>query len=208
MEKITSKMEEIIKGRAGMYSFLSSLFLECPDELLKEIFEGKISLPPHPLINEGVRILKDLASKFKEFEEFKEFVKQEYFTVFLDPFSQTISLYQSNYEGDEPYREFSAKIAKTYRKFGYSMEKINEPPDHIGVELAFMAASCEASLRDSNELKNQKWFLENVLSWILRLCYEIEKSDAKFYKGVSKILGGFISMDKNLINELIAMQRF
>ncbi len=205
METTTREIEDIIKGRMGMYSFLSSLFLECPDELLKEIFEGRISLPSHPLINEGVKILKDLISKFKEFEEFKEFVKREYFTIFLDPFSQTISLYQSNYEGDEPYREISAKIVGIYKQFGYTMEKTNEPPDHVGIELAFMAASCEESLKNFSELKKQKWFLEKILSWIPRLCDEIENSDAKFYKGISKILRGFINMDKNLINELIVM---
>ena len=68
-----------------------------------------------------------------------------------------------------------------------------------------MAASCEESLKNFSELKKQKWFLEKILSWIPKLCDEIENSDAKFYKGISKILRGFINMDKNLINELIVM---
>ena len=205
---IPNELEEIIKGRIGMYSFLSAMFMDYPPEdFLKEVFEGKISLPSHPSIEEGLKILKDLASKFESFSEFKEFVRQEYFTLFINPFSQTVSLYQSSYEGDEPYREFSAKIAEFYKKSGYTLDT-NEPPDHVGVELAFMAASCEESLKNVDELKIQKWFLENVLSWVFKLCDEIEKSDAQFYKGISKILRGFIKMDKNLINELIATSVF
>jgi TorA maturation chaperone TorD len=62
-----------------------------------------------------------------------------------------------------------------------------------------MAESCKELLNgDFEELKKQKEFLEGEIEkWVFKFCDEIENHpEARFYKGIAKILRGFIEIDK------------
>jgi len=210
-----SDVSNIIEGRMAMYSFLSTVLLDVPPkEFLRDLMEGEVVFPSHPHIDEGVRILRDLASKFSSVEDFETFVKQEFTAVFIGPFSETTSPYQSTYEGDSPYREVTARIKRKYLEMGYiPQKKLPEPADHIGVELSFMAESCRTMLENEDErmveLKKQKEFLkEELLTWVFKFCDALENNvNARFYNGIAKILRGFMQMEKKGINELHALLR-
>ena len=197
-------IKKIIQGRMGMYSFLSTVLLDIPPkDFLKDLMENKVEFPKEKEIEEGFKILKDLAKKFKNVEDFEKYVRQEYTLLFVGPLD-FISPYQSSYEGEAPYGNVTLKIKEFYVKCGYKY-KYFEPADHIGVELAFMAESCRELLKGNiEELKNQKKFMEELERWVFKFCDEIEKHpEAKFYKGIAKILRGFIKLDKSLINTLL-----
>ncbi len=208
-------LNSIIEGRMAMYSFLSTVLLDGPPkEFLRDLMKGEVVFPSHPHIDEGVRILRDLASKFSSVEDFETFVKQEFTAVFIGPFSETTSPYQSTYEGDSPYREVTAKIKRKYLEMGYiPQKKLPEPADHIGVELSFMAESCRTMLESEDErrseIKKQKEFLkEELLTWVFKFCDDLENNiNAQFYKGIAKILRGFMQIEKKGVNELHALLR-
>ncbi|AEA46738.1 TorD/DmsD family molecular chaperone [Archaeoglobus veneficus] len=210
-----SDIESIIKGRMAMYSFLSSVLLDAPPkEFLRDLMKCEVVFPVHPIIDEGAKILTDMASKFENVEDFEIFVRQEYTAVFVGPFGETVSPYQSTYEGDSPYREVTARIKRKYLEMGY-IPQVSEPADHIGVELSFMAESCRAMLESGKkedrirEMRNQMKFLkEELLTWIFNFCNALENNEnARFYKGISKILRGFMEMEKRAVDELYALLR-
>jgi TorA maturation chaperone TorD len=211
---LMNNVAEIIRGRLAMYSFLSTVLLDVPPrEFLQDLMSGEIVFPSNPVIDEGAAILGDLASKFDSVDDFETFVKQEFTAVFIGPFSETTSPYQSTYEGDSPYREVTARIKRRYLEMGYVPQKTSEPADHIGVELAFMAESCREMLENETvrktEIKKQKEFLkEELLKWVFRFCESLENNpNAQFYRGIAKILRGFMEIEKKGINDLHALLR-
>ncbi len=194
-------MEEIVKGRMGMYAFFSSVFLDVPPkELLKEIYEGRIAFPKL----EGVEEIFSYAKGFDSFEDFEREIRREYTDLFVNPFKEHVSLYKSDYFGDYPYGNVTLKTIEKFKEFGYIYEH-TEPADHLGVFMAFMVKSCEEFLKGNREeLKKQREILEDLESWIYEFCEKVESSeDARFYRGVVKMLRDFLKMDRKILNELI-----
>jgi 23S rRNA G2445 N2-methylase RlmL len=108
-------VDDIIKGRFAMYSFLSAVLLDSPPkDFLRDLMDGKVAFPPHPVIEEGARLLAEIASKFVDVEDFESYVRQEFTAVFIGPFTVVTSPYQSTYENDSPYREVTARIKRKY----------------------------------------------------------------------------------------------
>lgn len=186
----------------ALYSLFGTLFLEPPPkELVDDLIEGK----EMPFL-EG---LKRTVKKYNTLEELCEALKTEFSELFINPFGNTIPLYQSSYLGENPYGKNTSRIAKKYEEMGYSLNlNFNEPADHISVEMYFMAESCKNALDGEKEglikeLKNQKVFMSE-LDWIFSLCEKIETHKKSiFYKEISKTLRGFIRTEKKLINELV-----
>ncbi len=194
-------MEDVLKGRMGMYTFFTSVLIDVPPkELLRDLYEGKVEFPKL----EGVEIVLKYPKEFKSFEEFERAVRQEYTAVFVNPFDEHVSLYQSEYENDYPYGKVTLRVLEMFKRLGYRCV-YTEPADHIGVYMAVMAKSCEEALKGNyEELKKQKEIMKELEKWVFRLCDEIEKHrEAKFYKGIAKMLRDFIKVDRDLINELI-----
>jgi len=201
--------EDIVKGRMGMYSFLATVLIDIPPkDFLKDLFEGKVEFPNVRGIKEGAEILKNYAKNFSNFEDFERAIRQEYTAVFVGPFSHHVLPYQSVYEGENPYGKVTLRIKEKFKEFGYEY-KYNEPADHIGVELSFMAESCKELLKGNrDELKKQKEMLKEIEKWVFNFCRDVENHpEAKFYKGIAIMLREFIKLDKNLIEDLtVALQ--
>ncbi len=190
---------KIMEGRRGIYALLGTLFLEPPPrDLIEDLIKGEI-----PFFNQ----LNKVAAEYKNADEFEETVKEEFSSLFIDPFQKTVSPYQSTYEGDHPYGKVTQRIAEKYKQMGYSFS-YTEPADHIGVELFFLAESCRNAINDRSEtvkeLQNQKDFLESELGWIESFCTAINQSErSHFYTEVSNVLRDFLQKDGSLIDDLI-----
>jgi|Deesub1362A_J573_1020465.scaffolds.fasta_scaffold00078_62 TorA maturation chaperone TorD len=202
---VETNVEAIMKGRIGIYSFLAKILLDPPDrEILADLKE--MILPSHPYIRDGFEELKRFISEFKSIEELEQSVKDEFNRLFIDPYGEIISPYQSSYEGDTPYNKTTLRVKEFYRKCGYSMRDASEPADHISVELLFMAESCKNAIEGDykKELECQRRFLDTELSrWISRFCDSIDnRDDSEFYRAAAKILKGFIKMERDVIQEL------
>ncbi|WP_457591240.1 TorD/DmsD family molecular chaperone [Geoglobus sp.] len=199
---------EILKGRAGLYYLLSTLFKDPPDkEFIRDLRDGRVDVPDVDELREGFRIMRDFVSSFETVEDAENAVRQEFTDIFANPFSSiAVSPIQSTYEGDEPYREISARVMGKYREMGYRKIVKEEPPDHIAVELSFMAESCLNAIDAEDrvqELKNQKQFLEGEMwKWVFDFCDRLEEA-GNFYRGVAKVLRNFIKIDGEIISELL-----
>jgi len=193
------RLNEVMKGRKAMYAFLGNIFLNNPPlQFLRDVYEGEeIPLPPHSEIIEGIKAIREYASKFENFEEFVREVKAEYAELFAGPEAKILP-YQSAYEGENPYGYVTLRIRDWFFKAGYEL-KLNEAADHIGVELLFMA-----ELSSKEGLRIQAEFLENeLLKWVFSFCKDLERY-SKFYGGIAKILRGFIKMEKVVIKKLLS----
>ncbi|MFO7966555.1 MAG: molecular chaperone TorD family protein [Archaeoglobaceae archaeon] len=196
---MSDSISKIMEGRRGIYALLGTLFLEPPPRaLIEDLMKGEI-----PLLER----LNKVAEEFKDADEFEEAVKEEFSSLFIDPFQKTISPYQSTYEGDNPYGKVTQRIAEKYKQMGYNFA-YTEPADHIGVELFFLAESCKNAISDQSEpvteLQYQKEFLENELGWVRSFCNAINQSqESHFYKEVSNVLLEFLEKDSSLIDDLI-----
>lgn len=199
---------EILKGRAGLYYLLSTLFKNPPaKDFIRDLRDGKVDVPDVDGLRDGFRMMHDFVSSFETVEDAEKAVRQEFTDIFANPFSSnTVSPVQSTYEGDGPYREVSARIMGKYKKMGYRKIVKEEPPDHIAVELSFMAESCLNAINAEDriqELRNQKQFLEDeILKWVFDFCDRLEEV-GNFYRGVAKVLREFIKMDGEIISELL-----
>lgn len=196
-----SEIDRIIEGRRGIYALLGSLFLEPPPRnLLEDLFGGK-NVP-------FLESLIHVAKKFKSVDEFEIAVRDEFSSLFINPFEETVSLYQSTYEGENPYSKVTQRIIEKYIEMGYEF-KYGEPADHIGVELFFIAESCKNALESEKdekvkELRNQKRFIEEELKWVPEFCDRIEKNEkSNFYREIARILRDFLKKDSITVNELI-----
>lgn len=200
-------IEEILRGRAGLYYLLSSLFKDPPGlDFLADLRDEKLSVPDVTGIRRGFEVMRSHISSFGSIEDAETAVRQEFTELFIGPFGSPVSPIQSTYEGDEPYREVSARVMEKYIKMGYRKVIKEEPPDHIAVELAFLAESCMNAINPEmrlNELRNQKQFLDEELTrWVFQFCERVKKR-GKFYRGVAIVLEEFIKLEKELIPELM-----
>ncbi|WP_456369680.1 TorD/DmsD family molecular chaperone [Geoglobus sp.] len=200
-------IEEILRGRAGLYYLLSSLFKNPPGpDFLTDLRDGRLSVPDVDGIRRGFEVMRSHVSSFESIEDAETAVKQEFTELFIGPFGSPVSPVQSTYEGDEPYREVSARVMGKYMKMGYRKAVKEEPPDHIAVELAFLGESCMNAVNPEmriNELRNQKRFLEEELTkWVFQFCEEVKKR-GKFYRGVAIVLEEFMKLERELIPELM-----
>lgn len=112
--------------------------------------------------------------------------------------------------------KFTISVRQFYEKAGADvLDSCIEMPDHIGMELEFMAFLCktEKDLRkygDKEGLNNciylQKTFLdEHLLKWVYDCCEKIaEKAQLGFYKGIAYLIIEFMNSEKEYIEELYA----
>lgn len=192
-------MGQVLEGRRAIYALVATLFLEPPPRsFIEDLMKGEVAFFDQ---------LNKVAREFNNADEFEEAVREEFSSLFIDPFQKTISLYQSTYEGDHPYGKVTQRIAEKYKQMGYTFG-YKEPADHIGVELFFMAESCKNAASNQSEavteLRNQKNFLEEELGWVQSLCTAIMESEKSFfYKEISNILLEFLQKDSSLIDDLV-----
>lgn len=106
-------------------------------------------------------------------------------------------------------------VKDAYSRSGFEKRKdFLEPEDHVAVELDFMANLCrqthlsldEKNLeRASRYLKLQKEFLrDHLLRWVPTLCEDMKDAgESKLYQALAYLTKGFISMEEQLVEELV-----
>ena len=191
---------------------------EPPKEFLNDLICGKIDFPNLSSfgdeiseISEGFDILKEYV-KTKNLDELYEELIDEFTLLFVGPYKLPVQPYESIWVTKKMGGETLVNLKDVYRKAGIGKSKsYPEPEDHIAFELRFMNFLCEGVSSSKNDLEmlelfnQQKSFLcDHLLKWVPDFCdalYDYEKSD--FYKGISKITKGFITIDLNMVEELI-----
>lgn len=206
------KRREKAAGRAVLYAFFSFLLSNEPE--LKSINADKINFLKKLLRDsEGIPLLDaSLGKKLdREQSESEAEIKADYISLFIAPGDRYVPPYESVYVDKDPLADrglvmgpSTFKVKEFYAKAGLAPSKdFGELPDHIGLELAFMAFLCEkeAGAEDKDKageyLKLEKAFLEqHLIKWMEEyfalLC---QKAGTRFYRAIALLAKDFIQSD-------------
>lgn len=215
----TTELEMLISNRGSTYTLLARIYrTEVEQELLERM--GGMSLPVEidvPEMSEGYRMLKDYLAH--PTGSMLTGLAVDYARIFLGAGAtgNVAYPYESVYTSPDRLvmQDARDEVLKLYREEGLDRaEEFNEPEDHIALELEFMAHLCQKTteaLKDGNKglapgyMKKQQDFLEkHLIPWVPTFCNDIQRlAREDFYKAVARITVGYLSMEKDLIGELM-----
>ncbi len=189
--------------RVDFYAFLSRMFLEEPPrELADDIASSNFHLPEMPASNkdfdEGILILRKFMKTEKDADKMFESMCTEYTRLFLGP-APCVFPYESMYINGSMMGKSLLSVKKEYMLAGLTKAAgFYEPEDHIAMELQFMSYLC----KDGSKKGLQKDFLDkHLLKWTPGFCDELSiKSRSDFYRGMGKLLKGFLVIDKEILD--------
>ena len=224
-------MSKILKNRPVMeerrfaYDLLRRSFLEEPGPSYLEIMakEGVVESFPfakeNTSIDQGLELLKGYLNQHDVLDkDVYERLHWDYTRMFIGPYTLPAPLWESAYVNEERllFQEDTLKVRREYFKYNFLPKHYgHEADDHLGLELDFMFQLNELSInyldrQDSAALKlvledqaaflNQhlQKFVPNVVQGILN------SAETDFYRGLAKILQGFLEIDSNLLEEFLA----
>ncbi len=194
--------DQITKARKQIYTLLSSLFLGPPPRSLLQSI----------LSEYGNEVKSDIHKSLDQaFEDFiyacrvtdTEMLTREYNNLFIVPVGEYVAPYESVFLDERMLGNKKVSgllmgpsaidVKKWYRQAGMELSSnIKELPDHIGIEIRFMAHLCEKELEaetnDDQELvakikDTQLGFLETHLTkWIDPFVEKVQSNTkSKFY---------------------------
>jgi TorA maturation chaperone TorD len=223
-EKTTEAVKLLLEARIFAYDLLKQTFIEEPTrDFLKALSGDHVirSFPfarEHPLILEGVnQVSKYLSRPDALADEAYEKLHWDYTRMFIGPYKLPAPLWESAYLNEEHllFQAETLEVRRAYLKYGFlPRDYPHGAEDHLGLELDFMYQLSEIT-RDKMEqtgreglaeiLEDQKAFLgKHLLKWVPDLAGDIVKSaDTEFYKGMAKILKGYLELDRQAVEELL-----
>jgi TorA maturation chaperone TorD len=134
-------------------------------------------------------------------------LERDYMRLFVGPGQLEAPPWESVYFHDEPllFQEETLRVREWYARFGLQAELLhNEPDDHLGLELAFLAhlaglgvTACETGETDrlSGVMSAQQEFAaEHPAKWVPSWCDRVcEHARTDFYRGVALVTKGALA---------------
>lgn len=202
-------------ARGAVYGFLSRMFLKPPDAVLinslkNEFIPSLQDLTLTKTMTDGLKGLESLLSEFSEDEKLLMTLASDFTLLIrgIRPKDSPPPPYESLYRGDMLFGEATKKVMDDYGAFevGPLGQYEGEPPDHIGLELAFMQYLCTQEANswkegDENRIQNavtaqERFLSEHLGSWIGSLHEKVSARDETgFYSAVIEITQGWIELD-------------
>lgn len=219
-------IQQVMEARAFAYDLLRRTFLaEPPREFVETLAtSGTVSAFPFrdesPAIAAGVsEVAAHLNDPANLTTEAHEDLHWDFTRMFIGPFTLPAPPYESVYRGEDRllYQEETLEVRQEYRKYGLNTRECNpEPDDHVGLELDFMyhltqLASERFAAGDrpglAAVLQDQRRFLDqHLLQWVPKFSDDVIRSaDTDFYRGFARILSGYLTMDRQLLDELMQL---
>lgn len=214
-------MQDLLELRVFAYDILRTVFLAEPTkEAVSQLYNGLINYFPfkeeHELLQEGIDQVNRYFQNF-EMEEDYDALHWDYTRMFIGPSKIPCPIWESSYLNKEGllFQEETLQVRRIYlRNQLMSLQSGHEPDDHLGLELDFMYQLSRLAVDLAKEgnidsfhktLADQKHFLnEHLLTWNNLFCENVNNhSETDFYKGMVKILNGFLNIDKLCLNELL-----
>jgi anaerobic sulfite reductase subunit A len=208
---------ELARLRQGCYRFFGALFLYPDEERLTnlttatgELQEVSESLAAFPFFGPWRRLLTTLQGLTDG-----ESIEGEYTRLFV--VNPAAPLYESFYI--DPKRRatgwITAQLAREYTERGLALSpSLRKPPDHVAVELEFMAYLCgleaqtwqrEASEEGIQLLEGQHAFLgQHLARWFPAFTRQVAAADQKgLYAATVEAADAFIHHDRDLVDLLL-----
>ena len=203
---------ELALVRSNFYFFLSAIFLKPPTtDTIKILMELKRSPEFSNFVSARA---KEFLLKMENINDGElENIVQEYHDLFKVPLSKYVAPYESVYRNGHLNGQSAMDVNKIYKRLGFQIpHEYYELPDHIGIELAFLATLCKEEQKawtDKNVklarslLKTENRFLEeHIICWLPELCNKIYKMTRNnFYNGMARITLDFLQYDNTIFKK-------
>lgn len=205
----TSGLEE----RLLIYNFLGSIYKQgVTADILnfmadKEAMDDLAEIIDNSLWKQGIRLLQQEISDKVQESCYLDELNEEYTELFIGPGHLEAPPWESVYLTREHllFGEPTFKVRNFYHSFGIECSTgENEPDDHIGLELLFMAKLIEKTLANiaenksiKKEIMGQKNFLEeHIMQWVPAFCNDLRKAAKhKFFYQLATITLGWLEAE-------------
>ena len=207
--------------RGHLYALLGLAYYREPSGAFLQALaaEGPFSRPGFPCPNEQVAAgLHLLCASLKPFaaaapDRELERLQEEHLRLFTGPGLPQTPPWESVYRTEEKllFSEFTLEVRELYRRFGLVSEhRYQEPDDHIGLELEFMAHLCGLGAEDlargdpgslATSLGAQRDFLDrHLLVWAPQFCQSVVcHTETDFFAGWARLTEGFLTWDREFL---------
>jgi TorA maturation chaperone TorD len=225
-DQLQAMMTNLLEIRSFAYDVLRIFFQQEPNlQLLKELEKGHYmkDFPfsdDHYLIQEGV---KNILAFFEinEPEKIFEQLHWDYTRMFIGPYELPAPLWESAYLNKDGllFQKETLMVRQEYLKYNLLPAQFGqEADDHLGLELDFiyqlnqvaMEAIKQGDIAKATEiLTDQAKFIEqHLLKWVPLLKEKIiTHAKFDFYKGMVKILHGFLEIDQSALEEVVTIKQ-
>jgi len=140
-------------------------------------------------------------------EQFMQ-LQADYTRLFVGPGNISTPCWESVYFNEDRmvFQVQTIQVRQWYRRFGLEPEKLhNEPDDHIGLELSFIAYLAQLGLQaldENDEIKleqvlqaQHQFILEHPLKWVADWSGLVNKyAKTDFYRGLALLTHGALSV--------------
>jgi putative dimethyl sulfoxide reductase chaperone len=220
-----SPLQNVLELRIFAYDLLRRVFLEEPSwELISQFQEDVIEYFPfkneNQQIQEGVELVKEYFNKFEMDINFEE-LHWDYTRMFIGPYELPVHIWESSYLNKDQllFQEETLIVRRLYLENCFEpIHQGREADDHLGLELDFMyhLSQIVSELANENKeaelkkmLADQAYFLqEHLLKWTPLFGKKvIQHSNTDFYKGMVKVLNGFLTIDQACIKEILTKKK-
>lgn len=202
---------ELLTGQWLLFGLLGKLLYEYPEQSLLQqlVDEDVFSDVPFAAVQEetqeGLELLQQWALNFAaDPQEATLDVKADYTRLFASAARLPVSPWESVYYSEERqlFQESTLDVRAWYHRFGLEIINLrNEPDDHIGLELAFLAHLARSALQaleqeDRREMQNlleaqRQFSRKHLLGWAPMWCDQmVEYARTSYYRGMALILRG------------------
>lgn len=186
---------EELGAAAALYAFLSHLFLHEPTlEELRELASGEQG---QRLREMGYDLLGETGGQPPEKQA--EELAVEYCRLFIGP-GPHLSPHEAILRGEQKHwGDSTVAVNAAYAQAGFRMApEIHEMPDHVGVELAFVAMLCEQEARflargaaakaASARSARRQFLIEHLGVWLPLMSRELAaRGKLTFYKTAARL---------------------
>lgn len=216
-----AELLEACKQRSSTYAFLSRLYRKEVDaELLEELTDLRFRVSHgNADVDEGYRRIATYLSGVWENSETE--LAADYMRVFFGHgYDGHAAAYpfESIYVSEKRLLMQSARdeVLALYRAAGLDKQPSwKEGEDHLALELEYMQVLTDRTVEalckgDGDEavalVKTQANFLDDhLLSWVPMMTAEMKRfAKTEFYQGLAYLTDGFLAIEKELIDELLA----
>jgi TorA maturation chaperone TorD len=211
----------ILKGRVATYGFLSRLYKEAVDEaFLDEMCSMRFAVNTGDNdMDRGNRLLHSYLCK--RWERTLTELAIDYARVFL---GNGVNAYSAAYPYESVYtsrkrllmQDARDEILAVFRAWGVApSQDWKASEDHIALELEFEQTLGKRALEALNAgdegeaarllMASYDFLVDHLIAWYPMLHADIEKfAQTDFYKALAPLTNGFLTVDRELLEELLA----
>ncbi len=230
-EDLRARLSDLSGARCDAYAFMGSAFLSPPTEqTFRAVGNEEFRAGAAELFGmKALELLQQYANPTEQAAELRRQAHQEFMNLFKVPGGQYITPYQSVFcdalevSGKRLkgllMGQSAINVQKWYRLAAVEIsDEYKDLPDHIGLELNFLAHVCtkeqEFSRNGDQARLTRAWEIErdflsaHVVSWAEQLRDKLyDKSQHAFFRAVADLLVEFSKRDLATLERVVGLSR-